>query len=463
MAKRTLKTSHVPQAGQRTGSNGEGPATLPFAQPESAELLPAAQAAAMLDSVPVIQPAKDEEPEPITAAKLHSNAWDESVSPEQAAADAREYERQQRPTSTHAETHSAPTPTDSEAADLLPSADDVISGPCTYCGDPNHWRPDCPKIAAHVVWQQQLQAAKDDHLQACLELESAQNTVKGLRERAKDALSHYRELEARGPVVTKPVDPISSVTPASSPLPVDSDDENGWRLVTLDSLPLDTIRGLGGKKREALLDCCPNLGAFIDKQVEAGASPVSTVLPKGIGKAITDPLEEMVLNAVTAWNQQRQNGQEASQDGVTAEPAAGGTEGEQQGKQEITGALPSFTEWELFTDEQRHDWLMTRACQISESPPPEKLTAAWQSGQLAYSRGDEAKHCPHIPGEEMDEWLTGFFAAAADDDDASRDSLADEPAIKAVLADRERKEPELAAASPASSLASSSLFNLDDI
>ncbi len=24
----------------------------------------------------------------------------------------------------------------------------AFGGPCTYCGDPNHWRPDCPEIAA---------------------------------------------------------------------------------------------------------------------------------------------------------------------------------------------------------------------------------------------------------------------------------------------------------------------------
>lgn len=30
----------------------------------------------------------------------------------------------------------------SESIDYSP-----IPGPCTYCGDPNHWRPDCPRIA----------------------------------------------------------------------------------------------------------------------------------------------------------------------------------------------------------------------------------------------------------------------------------------------------------------------------
>jgi hypothetical protein len=27
---------------------------------------------------------------------------------------------------------------------------EAADGPCTYCGDPNHWRPDCPKVAAHM-------------------------------------------------------------------------------------------------------------------------------------------------------------------------------------------------------------------------------------------------------------------------------------------------------------------------
>lgn len=26
-----------------------------------------------------------------------------------------------------------------------------IPGPCSYCGSPDHWRPDCPEIAAEVA------------------------------------------------------------------------------------------------------------------------------------------------------------------------------------------------------------------------------------------------------------------------------------------------------------------------
>lgn len=32
---------------------------------------------------------------------------------------------------------------------------DSIDGPCTWCGDPDHWRPDCPELRDHVkrVWR----------------------------------------------------------------------------------------------------------------------------------------------------------------------------------------------------------------------------------------------------------------------------------------------------------------------
>ncbi len=34
----------------------------------------------------------------------------------------------------------------------LPEATEAgqIDGPCTYCGSPDHWQPDCPKIAVEV-------------------------------------------------------------------------------------------------------------------------------------------------------------------------------------------------------------------------------------------------------------------------------------------------------------------------
>ncbi|KKN32444.1 hypothetical protein LCGC14_0813610 [marine sediment metagenome] len=30
-----------------------------------------------------------------------------------------------------------------------------IEGPCTWCGDPGHWRPDCPELRDYVkrVWR----------------------------------------------------------------------------------------------------------------------------------------------------------------------------------------------------------------------------------------------------------------------------------------------------------------------
>jgi hypothetical protein len=39
---------------------------------------------------------------------------------------------------------------------------ETIPGPCSNCGAPDHWRPDCPEIAEFVRWQRQRQRAKDE-------------------------------------------------------------------------------------------------------------------------------------------------------------------------------------------------------------------------------------------------------------------------------------------------------------
>lgn len=313
---------------------------------------------------------------------------------------------------------------------------------------------------AKYKWEQDLEDAKNDHLEACLQLREAQQLVKAAREREKDALDFYRELYARGPVIPKPVTPPEEQSGTQQPLPGAGNsgqggaDENGWRLIPLTNLPLDSIQGLGEKKRDALLDACPTLGHFTDKQVEAGASGVNTVLPKGIGKAITDPLEEMVLNAVCKWrNENGKAADEAAAEPVTTETATATT----PASETASSSVPSFTEWELMTTEQQSDYANARAAQISESVSILNVTlsADFRAGGIAYGRGERVIDCPRIPGDEMDSWLAGYFDAASVDAQQSKEL--DSAYVSEAMAEG---EPEAVAASSGPAF---SLMDLDDI
>jgi len=112
---------------------------------------------------------------------------------------------------------------------------------------------------------------------------------------------------------------------------------------------------MGEKKLEALLEMCPTLGHFTDKQVEAGASGVNTVLPKGCGKAITDPLGEMLLNWLGEWRNEQSGNTEAEMAGEHVPTHAETHSAPASGR-----SVPLFTEWELMNPDQPEGFINHR-------------------------------------------------------------------------------------------------------
>lgn len=288
------------------------------------------------------------------------------------------------------------------------------------------------KERAEAHWKNRCEDASREFVNAAIRRREAEADLKAAKEDEKSCLERYMKLVEEGPRQLVFTD--SSVTPpdgegsgqpsaTTEPLPTD---ENGWRTVPITALDLGNIDGLGDKKREALIDAVPTLGHFEDKRVEAGASGVDTVLPKGIGKKITDPLEEMHLTYLTNWNarQQASSQGQGTAAATATETAAESTEPAAEAAAQEP-PVPTAAEWEAMTEEQQHDWLQARSAQISESADFETVSSqiddqnpvAYQSGVIAYGRGEHSSGCPYIPGDEMDQWLYGFFVAARIEDE----------------------------------------------
>jgi hypothetical protein len=260
-----------------------------------------------------------------------------------------------------------------------------------------------PDQLADQAWRLKLSRAKDEYIEAAINRKQCEGELKSAKETEKECLATVQRLIERGPEKLPLFDsqnPSSVTLPAGTTEPLPAD-ENGWRKVPITALDLGSIDGLGDKKRDALIDAIPTLGHFEDKRVEAGASGVDTVLPKGIGKKITDPLEEMHLNYITNWG--------ASQKAGQGEQAAEATD--------PSASIPNAKQWEAMTDDQQHDYINQRAAQISESVSilTVTLSADFQAGSIAYGRDEAVTDCPRIPGDEMDSWLAGYFDAASDD------------------------------------------------
>lgn len=80
-------------------------------------------------------------------------------------------------------------------------------------------------------------------------------------------------------------------------------DEDGWRSI-LSLEVLSGIKGLGAKKLDALVELCPTLGALEDLRGEAsknGYGSFHDALPKGFGQAISDAIEDRMIEAIRKW------------------------------------------------------------------------------------------------------------------------------------------------------------------
>lgn len=163
-----------------------------------------------------------------------------------------------------------------------------------------------------------------------------------------------------------------------------------WRNVLLANIGINGIKGLGKKKREALTELCPTLGAFEDLRAKVGkdAATLQELLPKGIGQAMADELEELVLNWLT-----KNRDQVESSDGESTSATV------QQPVEELSHEdQVSLRAKEIDTGED--------GCLDGQLDDD----GIWESGKRAYEKDASIWECPWTPGPNQDEWIRGWMA-----------------------------------------------------
>ena len=184
-------------------------------------------------------------------------------------------------------------------------AADVAAATVALAELPGDWVVSCLAMSATDTLAEIATAEQE-----CL---TTEDRIAELREELKEAkaayerrVSHLRrlcgKLSASGNGRVSPSLPPTD-QPAASPMDsaVDSraDDSapiDDWRSVLTTELDLAAVKGLGEKKREALLDLCPTLGQLED--LRAGQGGLTQV--EGIGQGLAGKIEERILTWLSA-------------------------------------------------------------------------------------------------------------------------------------------------------------------
>jgi len=187
----------------------------------------------------------------------------------------------------------------------------------------------------------------------------------------------------------------------STPPPAD----NAWRSVSIDELDNHGLKpALLEKLHEAGLD---TIGQLEDRR--ADISQGREKWPKGIGAAKITQIED----GVVAWLTANRDAAVFQQQQV--QPVESCTNDTQN------DTSPVSPTWEDLDGNQQIEFILARADAINTGEPnclDHKHPAGdkfWQSGAEAYKRGDELRHCPYVPGAEMDDFIRGWLGMGAVD------------------------------------------------
>lgn len=111
-----------------------------------------------------------------------------------------------------------------------------------------------------------------------------------------------RPSEAETSQPSQPVETVYEETQAAESetiidQPETPPDDDSWRSVPSSTLDLKSIKGFGKKKQETFLDQCPTLGHIEDLRATASKEcvPFSAVLERGLGEAIAQGIEDLLL------------------------------------------------------------------------------------------------------------------------------------------------------------------------
>lgn len=165
------------------------------------------------------------------------------------------------------------------------------------------------RFRAEDAHDEEIVAAKKAHTEAALARAAAEEAHKAAKAHEKACLSELSALINRGPDYPKPVSQgegesaidsaVRNDKSSQSPTLDDPNADQSWRAIPIAPM-LDGIAGMGAKKREAILSLTPTLGDFEDLRGKASIAhkSLAEVMPKGVGAAMCDELEERAYAAM---------------------------------------------------------------------------------------------------------------------------------------------------------------------
>jgi DNA uptake protein ComE-like DNA-binding protein len=193
-----------------------------------------------------------------------------------------------------AEPAATETPATEPLDDQLPEYPDAFETPVEL--------PDLTDAAYH----RRLREAQENYCQAGIEVEHAKNAIKQAKESQKAALEWLEKVMAEsgdGQEGSADGESFAAQSVAESPTD-DASDPSGtiadWRSVPTEELKLDTIKGMGTKKLEAIIHEYPTVGKLEDLRAEGNGKFMGLQTIKGVGEAMAGEIENKILEWLSA-------------------------------------------------------------------------------------------------------------------------------------------------------------------
>lgn len=172
------------------------------------------------------------------------------------------------------------------------------------------------RIAAEKLHAENVEQAKAEHTSAALRRQQIEIEFKESKAEEKAALKNLTNLLRNGPAYPVKQSQIEkAVQSAGEPSAIVVDDPSAdttWRLIPTSEIIMG-IKGMGQKKVDAITALAPTLGDLEELRGAAGKAmkPFGSVLPRGIGGAMADEIEERILTKMQSHMQAIERASEA--------------------------------------------------------------------------------------------------------------------------------------------------------
>jgi len=206
----------------------------------------------------------------------------------------------------------SPTAAATEESAASPTLDD----PSPLPSSPQPHLTDEQREQAEKIYEAEIAEAKESHTALTLYRSEVELQLKELKADEKAALKSLQNLLKRGPAYPKPVSKIEeAVANCKTEKPaIEIDDPNAdttWRLIPTSEVIGEGIKGMGAKKLEAIIALAPTLGDMEELRAVAGKAhkQFKEVLPKGVGQAMADEIEERICVVMRKHQKQLEQAQ----------------------------------------------------------------------------------------------------------------------------------------------------------